>query len=142
MRRKKFQIILRIYFLVKWPQELHLHSQWGPGAHDDANKMGATGKAATLSHIKSFIESAVPPIRLLLMIIMKPLKRCVAKKNYLIPLLRNEARNNFLMSGPWLSIAKLWQLLFSAPRWRCCYLIFLSCNVKFPRSRWKWYISL
>ena len=30
---------------------------------------------------KSFLESAVPPIRLFLMIIMMPLKRCVAKKN-------------------------------------------------------------
>ena len=43
----------------------------------------------TLSHLKSFIESAVPPIRLFLMIIMMPLKRCVAKENYLIALLRN-----------------------------------------------------
>ena len=31
--------------------------------------------APTLSHLKSFIESAVPPIRLFLMIIMMPLKR-------------------------------------------------------------------
>ena len=87
----------------------------------------------TLSHPKSFIESAVSPIGLFLLIIMMPLKRCVAKENYLIALLRNEARNNFLMSGPWLSIAKLRPLSFSAPRWRCCYLIFSSCNVKFPR---------
>ena len=54
----------------------------------------------TLSHLKSFIESELPPIRLFLMIIMKPLKRCVAKENYLIALLRNEARNNVLISGP------------------------------------------
>ena len=33
----------------------------------------------TLSHLKSFIETAVPPIRLFLMIIMMPLKMCVAK---------------------------------------------------------------
>ena len=41
-----------------------------------------------LSHLKSFIESVVPPIRLFLMIIMLPLKRCVAKDSYLIALLR------------------------------------------------------
>ena len=52
----------------------------------------------TLSHLKSFIESAVPLIGLFLMIIMMPLKRCVAKENYLIALLSNEARNNFFMS--------------------------------------------
>ena len=69
----------------------------------------------TLSHLKSFTKSAVPPIRLFLMIIMMPLKRCVAKENYLIALLRNDARNIFLMSGSWLSIAKLWPLSFSAP---------------------------
>ena len=86
-----------------------------------------------LSHLKSFIESAVPPIRLYLMINMMTLKRCVAKENYLIALLRNEARNIFLMSGPWLSIGKLLLLSFSAPRWRCCYLIFSSCNIKFPK---------
>ena len=56
--------------------------------------------ALTLSHIKSFIESAVPSIRLFLMIIIMPLKRCVAKVNYFIALLRNEARNNFFMSEP------------------------------------------
>ena len=49
----------------------------------------------TLSHLKSFKESAVPSIRLFLMIIMMPLKRCVAKENYLIALLCNEARNIF-----------------------------------------------
>ena len=53
----------------------------------------------TQSHLSSFIESAVPPIILFLMIIMMPLKRCVAKKNYLIALLRNEVRK-FFMSGP------------------------------------------
>ena len=46
----------------------------------------------TFSLLKSFIESAVPPIRLFLMIIIIPLKKCVAKENYLIALLRNEAR--------------------------------------------------
>ena len=54
----------------------------------------------TLSHIKSFLVSAVPHIRLFLVIIMMLLKRCVAKENYLIALLRNEATNKFLMSGP------------------------------------------
>ena len=49
----------------------------------------------TLSHLKSFIDSAVPPIRLFLMIIMMPLKSCVTKESYLIALLRNEARNSF-----------------------------------------------
>ena len=87
----------------------------------------------TLSRLKSFIESGVPPIRLFLMIIMIPLKRCVAKEFFLIALLSNDARNNFLMSGSRLSIAKIRPLLFSAPRGRCCYLIFSSCNVKFPR---------
>ena len=46
-----------------------------------------------------------------------PEKVCGERK-YLIALSRNEARNNFLMSGPGLSIAKLRPLLFSAPRWR------------------------
>ena len=87
----------------------------------------------TLYHLKSLIESAILPIRLFLKIIMMPLKRCVGKEKYLIALLRNDARNNFLMSGPLLSISKLQSLLFSTPRWRCCYLIFSSCNVKFPR---------
>ena len=40
----------------------------------------------TLSHLKSFIEAAVPPIRLSLIINMMPLKRCLAKENYLIAL--------------------------------------------------------
>ena len=56
--------------------------------------------SGTLSHLKSFIESVVPPIRLFQMIIMMSLKWCVAKENYLIPLLKNESRNNFLMLGP------------------------------------------
>ena len=34
----------------------------------------------TLYHLKSFIDSVVPPIRLFLMVIMMPLKKCVAKK--------------------------------------------------------------
>ena len=54
----------------------------------------------TLSHLKSFIESAVTPIRLFRMIIMIPLKRCVVKENYLIALLRNEDRNIFWCPGP------------------------------------------
>ena len=73
---------------------------------------------------KKFIESVALPIRLFLMIIMMPLQRCVVKENYLIALLRNEAKHIFFISGPWLSIAKLWPLSFSALRWRCCYLIF------------------
>ena len=48
---------------------------------------------------KSFIESVVPPIRLFLKIIMMPLKRSVVKENYLIALLRNEARI-LLCHGP------------------------------------------
>ena len=55
---------------------------------------------STLSHLRSFIDSAVPPIRLFLMMIMMTLKRCVAKENYFIAVLRYEATNNFLMSGP------------------------------------------
>ena len=88
--------------------------------------------SGTLPHLKSFIESEVPPIRLFLMIIMMPLKRCVAKENYLIALLRNEARNNFFMSGPWLSIAKLRPLSFSAPRYAAVivYLLLSSFRVK------------
>ena len=54
----------------------------------------------TLSHLKSFLESAVPPIRLFLLIIIMPLKRWVAEENYFTALLRNEARNELLMSGP------------------------------------------
>ena len=96
----------------------------------------------TLSHIKSFLASAVPHIRLFLVIIMMLLKRCVAKENYLIALLRNEATNKFLMSGPWLSVAKLRLLSFTVARWRCLYLIFSSCYVKFSRQSWKWLISL
>ena len=96
---------------------------------------GPTGQTITLSHLKSFIESAVPPTILFLEIIMMTLKRFVTKEDYLIALFRKEGRNNFLMSGPWLFIAKLLPLLFFAPRWRCCYLIFSSCNVKFPRYR-------
>ena len=33
----------------------------------------------TLSHLKSFIKSAVPPIRLFILISVMPLKRCMAK---------------------------------------------------------------
>ena len=55
--------------------------------------------AGTLSHLKCFTESAVPPIRLFLMIIIMPLKRCVAKENYLIALSRNEARIFFDVSA-------------------------------------------
>ena len=51
----------------------------------------------TMSHLKRFLESAVPPIRLFLLIIIMPLKRWVAKENYFTALLRNEARNKFLM---------------------------------------------
>ena len=91
----------------------------------------------TLSHLKSFLEPAVPPIRLFLMINMMPLKRCVVKGNYFIALLRNEARNKFLMSGPWLSVAKLRPLSFAAARWRCLYFLLYSYNFKFPRQSWK-----
>ena len=77
----------------------------------------------TSSHLKSFLQPAVPPIRLFLMINMMPLKRCVAKGNYFTALLRHEARNKFLMSGPWLSVAKLRPLSFAAARWRCRYLL-------------------
>ena len=48
------------------------------------------GQLDTLSHLTSFM----------IMIIMMPLKRCVAKENYLNTLLSNEARNNVLMSVP------------------------------------------
>ena len=47
----------------------------------------------TSSHLKSFLEPAVPLIRLFLMINMMPLKGCVVKRNYFTALLRNEARN-------------------------------------------------
>ena len=77
----------------------------------------------TSSHLKSFFEPAVPRIRLFLMITMMPLKRCVVKGNYFTALLRHEARNKFLMSGPWLSVAKLRPLSFAAARWGCLYLL-------------------
>ena len=57
-------------------------------------------KVDTSSHLKSLLEPAVPPIRLFIMINMMPLRICVVKGNYYIALLRNEPRNNFLMSGP------------------------------------------
>ena len=40
-----------------------------------------TSKEYTSSHLKSFLEPAVPPIRLFPMIHMMPLKRCVVKGN-------------------------------------------------------------
>ena len=40
----------------------------------------------TLSHLKSFIESAVPPNNLFLLINMMPLTRCVEKETNLIAL--------------------------------------------------------
>ena len=58
---------------------------------------GLTCHASTLSHLKSFLEPAVPPIRLFLMINMMPIKKCVVKGNYFTALLRNEARNKFLL---------------------------------------------
>ena len=61
----------------------------------------------TSSHLKSFLEPAVPPIRLFLMVNMMALNRCVVKGNHFTALLRNEARNKCLISGPWLSVAKL-----------------------------------
>ena len=82
-----------------------------------------TFEMPTSSHLKSFLEPSVPPIRLFLMINMMPLKRCVVKGNYFTALLRYEARNKFLMSGPWLSVAKLRPLSFAAARWRCLYLL-------------------
>ena len=82
-------------------------------------------------------KGMVRPIRLFLMIIMMPLKRCVAKENYLMVLLKNEARNEFLLSGPCLSVAKIWPLSFTVARRLCLYLIFSSCNVKFPKLNWK-----
>ena len=111
------------------------------GTREPGNQVPKFFALLTLSHLKSFLESAVPPIRLFLMIIMMPRKRCVAKENYFIALLRNEARNKLLMSGSWLSVAKLRLLLFTVARWRCPYLIFSSCNVKFTRQSWKWLIS-
>ena len=48
------------------------------------------GQLDTLCHLTSFM----------IMIIMMPLKRCVAKENYLNTLLSNEARNNVLISVP------------------------------------------
>ena len=77
----------------------------------------------TSSHLKRYLEPAVPPIGLFLMINTMPLKRCVVKGNYFTALLRNEARNKFLMSGPWLSVAILRLLSFAAARWRCLYLL-------------------
>ena len=62
--------------------------------------VGGVGGGPTLSHLKSFLESAVPPIRLFLLIIIMPLKRWVAEENYFTALLRNEAKNELLMSGP------------------------------------------
>ena len=77
----------------------------------------------TSSHLKSFLEPAVPPIRLFIMINLMPLKRCVMKGKYFTALLRNKARNKFRMSGPRLSVAKLRPLSFAAARWRCLYLL-------------------
>ena len=56
--------------------------------------------SATSSNIKSFLEPAVPPIILFLIIDMMPLKRCVVKENYFISFLRNEARNFFFFQDP------------------------------------------
>ena len=79
-------------------------------------------------------QTNIANYRLFLMIIMMPLKRCVAKKKKLFEgHLKKGGQKQFLMSGPWLSLAKLQPLLFSAPRWRCCFFIFSSCNIKFPR---------
>ena len=64
-------------------------------SYQNHQSYGGRAKWPTSSHLKSFIDSAVPPIRLLLIIFTMPLKRCVQKENYLIALLRNEARNNF-----------------------------------------------
>ena len=75
----------------------------------------------TSSHLKSFLEPTVTPIRLFLTINMMPLNKCVVKGNCCIALLRNEARNKFLMSGPRLSVAKLRPLSFAAAR--CLYLL-------------------
>ena len=99
-----------------------LHSQiWTPWNSNNDQDL-------TSSHLKSFLEPAVPPIRLFLMINMMPLKRCVVKVNYFTALLRNEARNKFLMSGPWLSVAKLRPLSFA------CTFKQLWDSVTFPHA--------
>ena len=90
---------------------------------ENQNVHHTNGSAPTSSHLKSFLEPAVPPIRLFLMINMMPLKKFVVKGNYFTALLRNEARNKFLMSRPWLSLAKLRPLSFAAARWGCLYLL-------------------
>ena len=109
------------------------------------DKMFIPAKFHTFKYLKSKTSSIIAKnsskkfhrisssIRLFLMIIIMPLKRCVAKENYLMALLKNEARNYFLILGPWLSIANLRPLSISAPRWRCSYIILSSCNGKFPR---------
>ena len=95
---------------------LQCRKTWAPSMEQECGSI-------TSSHLKSFLEPAVPPMRLFLMINMMPLKRCVVKGNYFTALLRNEARNKFLMSGPWLSVAKLRPLSFAAARWGCLCLL-------------------
>ena len=74
-----------------------------------------------------------PPLRLFIMKLMMPLKRCgVAKENYLITLLRNDDRNKLLMSGPWLSVTRLQPFTFTVAWWHCLYFMFLSSMSNFP----------
>ena len=49
------------------------------------------------SHVKSFIESEVPYLRLFLMLNMMPLKNWVATQNVLTVLLGNEVWSKFLL---------------------------------------------
>ena len=78
----------------------------------------------TLSHLKSFIELAVPPIRLFTTVSEGFFLKCLAIFS------RQENVNQEYETH---TAPQLLLLLFSAPRWCCCYLIFSSCNVKFPR---------
>ena len=51
----------------------------------------------TYWHSDSFTEFGVPHLRLFLILIMMPLKRCVATENDLTALLKKEAQNKSLM---------------------------------------------
>ena len=84
---------------MMWLQE----QRCGCGSQNmDVGKLfKVTSPTCTSPHLKNFLEPAVPPIRLFLMINMMPLKRCVVKGNYFIALLRNEAKKQiFDVRGP------------------------------------------
>ena len=69
-----------------------------PRAYRSSDSRPCTsGPGATYSHLESFIESGVPPLRLFLMLSMMPLKSLVPTENVLTVLLGNEVWYKFLM---------------------------------------------